>query len=438
MKNIEALGDEIAAMAAQLEAGEYRLLTKIGEFDAQGGYAQHGAISCAHWLSYRIGLGLGPAREKVRVARALPNFPLVARAFESARLSYSKVRAITRVATPENEEMLVDMGMSAPASVLESLCRKFRKVRDTRETVEEADRRRTVQHHFTDHGKMRLDVQLDADEGARVLAALEIARGHVSAETRATTADALMIIVDGFLADGPKARAGGPPTEVRLHVEKAELEAKSDGAFVENAGCLAVPAETARRLCCDAAIVEVEHDASGKVIDTKPRSRKIPAAMRRALDVRDQHRCRFPGCTHTLFVEAHHIIHFAVGGATELKNLVNLCRRHHTFVHEYGYTIVGDVTKPGPLTFVAPGRRSLMTVLPPPPRPSAPIETLAQEHADRGLSLDAVSLLPPHWDGKPADTDWVISRLCDHTFGVPAEKRPARPTSLTVEDLVEA
>ena len=153
----DELGDEIAAMAAQLEAGEYRLITKIGEFDAQGGYAQHGAVSCAHWLSFRIGLGLGPAREKVRVARALPLFPRVARAFEAARLSYSKVRAITRVATAENEEMLVEMGMSAPASVLESLCRKFRKVREEAnpETVEDADRRRTVQHHYTDHGKMR-------------------------------------------------------------------------------------------------------------------------------------------------------------------------------------------------------------------------------------------------------------------------------------------
>ena len=65
MSSSSALGDEIAALAAQLEAGEYRLITKIGEFDARGGYAHEGALSCAHWLSYRVGLGLGPAREKV-------------------------------------------------------------------------------------------------------------------------------------------------------------------------------------------------------------------------------------------------------------------------------------------------------------------------------------------------------------------------------------
>ena len=148
------LGDEIAALAAQLEAGEYRLITKIGEFDAQSGYAREGALSCAHWLSYRVGLGLGPAREKVRVARVLPKFPLIAKAFEAARVSYSKVRAITRVATPENEALLVDMATSAPASVLETLCRRFRGVLEAeRETPEEADERRNVVVHHTDGGR---------------------------------------------------------------------------------------------------------------------------------------------------------------------------------------------------------------------------------------------------------------------------------------------
>ena len=172
-----------------------------------------------------------------------------------------------------------------------------------------------------------------------------------------------MMIIESFLTEGPKARAGGAPTEVSLHVEKTELETKSDRAFVENAGCLAVSAETSRRLCCDAAVLEVVHDSTGKVTDTKPRSRNIPTAMRRALDVRDQHRCRFPGCTHTLFLDAHHIIHFADGGKTELENLVDLCRRHHVSVHEHKYEIIGEPA--GQLTFVAPERPSLMTVLPP-------------------------------------------------------------------------
>jgi len=330
--------DEIAALAAQLEAGKYRLITKIGEFDAQGGYVREGALSCAHWLSYRVGLGLGPAREKVRVARLLPKFPLVAQAFEAARVSYSKVRAITRVATPENEAMLVDLATSAPASVLETLCRRFRGVaRAERETPAEADERRTVAVHHTDDGRLRLSVELDGDEGARLLAALDLARFDVSAETSRTRADALMVLVESFLAEGPRSRTGGSPTEVRLHVTEHELQ--SGGGFIENAGCVGVSAETSRRLACDAAVVEVACDAAGRVRRTGRRTRSVPAGMRRALEIRDQHRCAFPSCTHTRFLVPSHIEHWVDGGPTELDNLVLLCRPHHTFVHEVGYRI---------------------------------------------------------------------------------------------------
>ncbi len=428
------LGDEIAALAAQLEAGEYRLITKIGEFDAQGGYAREGALSCAHWLSYRVGLGLGPAREKVRVARVLPKFPLIAQAFEAARVSYSKVRAITRVATPENEALLVEMATSAPASVLETLCRRFRGVLEAeRETPAEADERRTVAVHHTDDGRLRLSVELDADEGARLLAALDLARFDVSAEmprtfdvsaetprtfdvsaeTPRTRADALMVLVESFLAEGARSRTGGTPTEVRLHVTEDELQ--SGGGFIENAGCVGVSAETSRRLACDAAVVEVACDAAGRALRTSRKTRSVPTGMRRALEVRDQGRCAFPSCTHTRFLDAHHIEHWVDGGATELDNLVLLCRRHHTFVHEYGYRI--ERTAQG-TEFVAPGKRPIPTRPPLPKSASEPIERLAEAHADRGLSLGALSLMPQNWDGARADHAWIVGVMCQQTFGV--------------------
>ncbi len=288
-------------------------------------------MNCAHWLSYRVGLGLGPAREKVRVARVLPKFPLIAQAFEAARVSYSKVRAITRVVTPENEAMLVDLATSAPASVLETLCRRFRGVLEAEhETPEEADERRKVVVHHTDDGRLRLSVELDADEGARLLAALDLARFDVSAETPRTfdvsaetprtRADALMVLAESFLAEGARSRTAGTPTEVRLHVTEDELQ--SGGGFIENAGCLGVSAETSRRLACDAAVVEVVEGAAGRVVRTGRRTRTVPMRMRRALEVRDQGRCAFPSCTHTRFLDAHHVEHWADGGATELDNLV--------------------------------------------------------------------------------------------------------------------
>ncbi len=418
------LGDEIAALAAQLEAGEYRLITKIGEFDAQGGYAREGALSCAHWLSYRVGLGLGPAREKVRVARVLPKLPLIAQAFEAARVSYSKVRAITRVATPENEALLVDLATSAPASVLETLCRRFRGVLAAeRETPEETDERRKVVVRHTDDGRLRLSVELDADEGARFLAALDAARFDVSAETPhrfdasvetpRTRTDALMVVVESFLAEGARSRTGGTPTEVRLHVTEDELQ--NGGGFIENAGCVGVSAETSRRLACDAAVVEVLEDAAGRVVRTGRRTRTVPAGMRRALEIRDQGRCAFPSCTHTRFLDAHHVEHWADGGATELDNLVLLCRRHHTFVHEHGYQIERDAQG---TQFVAPGKRPIPMRAPLPESPSAPIERLAEVHAERGLPLGALSLMPQHWDGAPADHEWIVGVMAQQTFGV--------------------
>ncbi len=339
-------------------------------------------------------------------------------------MSYSKVRAITRVATPENEALLVDMATSAPASVLETLCRRFRGVLEAeRETPEEADERRKVVVHHTGEGRLRLSVELDLDEGARLLAALDLARFDVSAETPhtfdvsaetpRTRADALMVLVESFLAEGARSRTGGTPTEVRLHVTEDELE--SGGGFIENVGCVGVSAETSRRLACDAAVVEVACDAAGRVLRTARRTRSVPTGMRRALEIRDQHRCAFPSSTHTRFLDAHHIEHWVDGGLTELDNLVLLCRRHHTFVHELGYRIERDAqgTK-----FVAPGRPPIPTRPPLPESPSEPIERLAEAHADRGLSLGALSLMPQNWDGARADHAWIVGVMAQQTFGV--------------------
>src|SRR5207249_6013505 len=97
---LERLGDEIAELSAHLDAATARLLDLIREFDARGGWG-NGFRSCAEWLSWRVGLDLGAARERVRVARALETLPLLAGALARGELSYAKVRALTRVATPE-------------------------------------------------------------------------------------------------------------------------------------------------------------------------------------------------------------------------------------------------------------------------------------------------------------------------------------------------
>ena len=131
----------------------------------------------------------------------------------------------------------------------------------------------------------------------------------------------------------PRAKSGRyttrSPVDVTVHIDASDMTGHTgDGT--------AIPAETCRRLCCDAGITPVIEDADGATLDVGRKTRTIPAAIRRALDLRDGG-CQFPGCTHTRFVDGHHIRHWADGGETRLDNLVLLCRHHHRLVHEGGF-----------------------------------------------------------------------------------------------------
>src|SRR5215467_9814131 len=115
---LDRLGDEIAELSAQIDAATARLLDLIREFDSRGGW-NSGFRSCAAWLSWRVGLDLGAARERVRVARALGTLPRLAEALSRGELSYAKVRALTRVATPDTEERLLKVGRAGTAEHVE-------------------------------------------------------------------------------------------------------------------------------------------------------------------------------------------------------------------------------------------------------------------------------------------------------------------------------
>src|SRR5246500_654692 len=125
--DLDQLGDEIAELSAHLDAATARLLDLIREFDARGGW-NSGFRSCAAWLSWRVGLDLGAARERVRVARALGTLPLLAQALARGELSYAKVRALTRVATPETEDRLLKVGQAGTAAHVERIVRGWRRV----------------------------------------------------------------------------------------------------------------------------------------------------------------------------------------------------------------------------------------------------------------------------------------------------------------------
>jgi hypothetical protein len=145
-RTIEQLGDEIADLSAHLDAATARLLDLIREFDAREGWS-NGFRSCADWLSWRVGLDPGAARERVRVARALEALPRLARALAHGELSYSKVRALTRVATPETEERLLAVGHAGTASHVERIVRGWRRVDRKAEAAEDKQRHKSRSLH---------------------------------------------------------------------------------------------------------------------------------------------------------------------------------------------------------------------------------------------------------------------------------------------------
>src|SRR5438093_4370328 len=174
---LDRLGDEIAELSAHVEAATARLLALIREFDARGGW-NTGFRSCAAWLSWRIGLDLGAAREKVRVARALGVLPRLANALARGELSYAKVRALTRVATPETEERLLAVGRAGTAAHVERIVRGWRCV-DRRAEAREAKHRHTsraLRVYQDEDGMVVLKGRLEPEVGALLMQALAAAR----------------------------------------------------------------------------------------------------------------------------------------------------------------------------------------------------------------------------------------------------------------------
>jgi len=421
---LDRLGDQIAELSAHLEAATGRLLDLIREFDARRGW-NTGFRSCAEWLAWRVGLDLGAARERVRVARALGTLPALGGALARGELSYAKVRALTRVATPETEARLLAVGRAGTAAHVERIVRGWRRVDRLAETREAARQHagRAVHVYRDDDGTVVLRGRLTPEVGALLLRALDAARETLYQRSRAIAppasdpaaesptrpqqqADALALLAETVLHHELDPGTPGERYQVVVHVDAGVLaDPDQPGQSVLEDGPH-VSAETSRRLGCDASRVVMRHDADGKVVEVGARTRTIPPALRRALLHRDRS-CRFPGC-HVRFGEGHHVRHWAQGGPTTLSNLALLCRRHHRAVHEEGYGITR--APDGALQFRRPDGRLLPEVPAPPPLPTDPVEALRAEHAAQGLRLHARTGLAG-WLGERLDVGWAIDVL---------------------------
>lgn len=395
---LERLEAQICSMAGNLAASTCAWLILLGEFARRSGWAQWGMKSCAHWLSWSCSVTPVAAREYVRVAVALESLPLIRGAFAEGRLSYSKVRAVTRVADRIDEQVLLDQALVHTASQLERTISGYRKAEGS---ASSQHRRRRARWFYDEDGMLVLTARLPAEQGAVVVAALEQARHDQliadappvdpppvdtppvdtgdADRSRTDAADALVLVAERALASGPVDRSGDDRHLVVLHVDAGVLAAANpsspespvqpesiqpvadppahtcqpgpnglgeccrieDGPGLEPA--------TALRIACDAAILPVVNAAlPWEQLRLGRGTRAISKALRRALRVRDGG-CCFPGCTRRGYLEAHHVQHWAHGGPTDLENLLLFCRKDHMRVHEDGYTVEPAATSTVPV-----------------------------------------------------------------------------------------
>ncbi|MFU8822211.1 MAG: DUF222 domain-containing protein [Gammaproteobacteria bacterium] len=420
------LEEKIASLACHIHAATYRLVAMLREFEDLGGWS--GWPSPAHWLQWRCGYSLGAAREKFRVARALPELPGIRAAFKRGELSFAQVRAMTRVATPENEATVLMWARHSTASHMEKLARLYRRYGENAAALAQ-HRERALTHFQDDDGMVSFRIQLPAEQAAVVLKAIEAARDSldgqdledvsaetrvamideppahpdedVSAETRrARDADAFVRLAEAYLEPDGRPRATAEKYQVHVHLDLR----RGAGGPVEDPDAPALARETIRRLACESGLVPVGHDGE-EILSVGRKTRAIPPAIRRALRLRDRG-CRFPGCTHTRHVDAHHVRHWADGGETKLSNLVELCGRHHRLLHEGGYGL--RATDDGALVFTRPDGERIPAV----PRPlelaGHPVRVLEHEQRRLGVSAETHRC---QWDGARPDYGTAIEAL---------------------------
>ncbi len=442
---LTAVESELLTLAGNLAAATCRYLQLLAEFDTAGGWAGPGLRSCAHWLNWKVGENLRTAREHLRVAHALAGLPLITAAFAAGRVSYAKVRALTRIAEPATESGLLSIALRGTASHVESVVAAARARRDPRP----AAAMRSMQWTHADDGSLRVSLRLPPEQGVQLIAAIDAALADDAADAAddpadvaaddaaaapARRLDALMALVTGqrpipdttlvvhLRTDLPGDRPDDPdsPHDLDLPAD-ATPDAAADGsaeppaaprrpdgraAWIE--GGPALHPTVAERLTCGAAVQALLTDRHDHPLYLGRRRRTVTPALLRAVRVRDRDRCVFPGCPATRHLQAHHVRWWRHGGTTDLDNLALLCTFHHHLVHDGGYRMRPDGL--GGFTAAEPAGT---------PIPAAGPPTRGRPDALRLPGIDAYTTTPD-WGGERLDRDLVLAWLLPTLRAAPA------------------
>jgi hypothetical protein len=438
---VDELGRRIVDLSGRIAASACRLLLLIGQFDARQGYLTVGLASTAQWLSHACGITHRTAVEHVRVARSLAQFPRLAEEMGAGRLSFSQVRAISRLDPPDEHGLvddLIEVARHGTAAQLEVVVRGLRTVDDN---DKDTDRGEYLKRSWTDDSRWQLSARLDPEHGAVVGAAIDAIMGRDGC----SPTDALTRLAQIGLAS--LADTKNPTRELRgderaavvIHLDAARVPPRSAERDPNKASVArsaprnpqempatrsaerdlveapivgrpyarigdgpGLPDRVVLRLLCEGRIRTVIHDSTANVLDVGRSHRLVTDRQYRALLARQHGHCAHPGCPNTKNLHAHHRIHWIHGGRTDLANLLLLCERHHVAHHAGQFHIF--TTGPGRFQFVSSDGRNLST----PIRPSTNTDTRPLEDEHTGIAADAAT---PKWSGDRLDHRYAISVL---------------------------
>ena len=439
--SVDELGARIVDGAGRLAAATSRWLVLVAQFDVREGYLSFGLASTAQWLTHACGIAQRTAVEHVRVARSLRLFPRLVEEMGAGRLSFSQVRAISRIAEPGEDALvdeLIEAAQHATVAQLEVVVRGLRTVDHNEKATDPGE---YLKQSWTSDSRWQLLARLDPERGALVTAVLDA----IVERDGGSLADALVSLVEIGLAslgdeqNPPRALRGDEHAAVVIHLDAARVPPRSaerdtdDGSLPQSpqydpdqmsvprsaerdpwdvptvarpyarvAGGPGLPDRVVLRLLCEGRIRTVIHDAANNVLDVGRSHRLVTDRQYRALLLRQHGHCAHPGCPNTKNLHAHHRIHWIHGGRTDLNNLLLLCERHHVAHHAGEFEIL--TLGAGKFRFLSSDGRDLSASL----RASANAGThpIEDEHADI-----APGAATSQWDGQRLDRHYAISVL---------------------------
>ena len=365
---------ELTQLAGHINAINYQFIKLLAEFDEHGGWQVDGVKTFAHWLNWKCGIGALAAREKIRVARALNDLPLINESFRSGEIRHSR----------QPEDATANKIVSA-------------------ETKPENVPAETIRENVSAETFVENDAEESWSEPVN--------------DFPANRATALVRIAEQFLTHNPADETNPPSGPDRYHVvvHVNTNEQHRDFAIEGSASCYLghnrfLAPQVAKRLACDASVSTVLEDDEGNVLNIGRRSRTISHAMRTALTIRDGG-CRFPNCYSQHWTDAHHIKHWSDGGETNLDNLITLCRHHHTLVHRGDYQIEDNGTE---VVFYDKRKslipRAFFPQFPESQDPPKVIGRIMLSHAAKGLHIEPDTAVTK-WRGESIDYAHAIYGL---------------------------